>query len=117
MYLFNYVDNIIDGLIAAGTIEPPFEGIINIGSNQEIAIRDLVRKIHEFTSSESELRIGALAYRPTEIWRMCAANSQAEELLGWKSKISFDEGLKRTVEWFKHYLAVFYDPSSQINQL
>jgi nucleoside-diphosphate-sugar epimerase len=114
---FNYVDNIIDGLIAAGTTDSPFEGIINIGSNQEISIRELVTTIHTLTSSQSELRIGALDYRPTEIWRMCADNNRAEQILGWKPRITFEEGLKRTIDWFRKYLAVFYNSSSPINQL
>ena len=114
---FNYVENLIDGFLAVSEVEPAFEGVINIGCNQEIAIRDLVIKIHTLTASRSELRIGALAYRPTEIWRMCADNTRAKELLGWEPKISFDEGLRRTIAWFKHYLDVFYNGASALNQL
>jgi nucleoside-diphosphate-sugar epimerase len=114
---FNYVENIIDGFIAASQTESIFEGVINIGSNQEIAICDLVKKIHRLTGSKSEIRIGALEYRPTEIWRMCAENRLAAQMLGWTPKILFDEGLQLTIEWFQRYLRLFYDPSSQLNQL
>jgi nucleoside-diphosphate-sugar epimerase len=114
---FNYVDNIIDGFIAAAEIESPPAHIINIGSNREIAIRDLVKKIHELCSSASELRIGALPNRPTEIWRMCADNTQAEKVLGWKPRISFEEGLSRTIDWYREYLNVFYNETSVLNHL
>lgn len=114
---FNYVDNIIDGFIAAATVANPPEQIINIGSNREIAICDLVRKIHELCGSKSELRIGALPNRPTEIWRMCADNNEADKVMGWKPVVSFEEGLQRTIDWYRKYLAVYYDSSSALNRL
>jgi UDP-glucose 4-epimerase len=114
---FNYVDNIIDGFVAVAEIDLPPEHVINIGSNREIAIRDLVHQIHQFSGSESELRIGALPNRPTEIWRMCADNSRASQLLGWKPVIGFEEGLRRTIDWYRKYLDVYYGSSSPLNLL
>jgi UDP-glucose 4-epimerase len=114
---FNYVDNIVDGFIAAASVEEAPEEVVNIGANEEIAIRDLVKKIHALSNSASELRIGALPNRPTEIFRMRAANSRAEELLGWTPKVSFDEGLERTISWFRRYLELFYSPSSPLCEL
>lgn len=114
---FNYVDNIIDALIICGEIDDIKEEAINIGSLQEIAICDLARKIHKLSNSKSELRIGALPDRPTEIWRMCADYKCAEKVLGWRPELSFDEGLERTIDWFRKYINVFYDPSSSLNSL
>jgi len=114
---FNYIDNIVDGFIAAAVVENVPDEVINIGSNQEIAIRDLVKKIHELTESESDLQIGALENRPTEIWRMCSDNTRAKNLLHWEPKIPFEDGLKNTIEWYKKYVAAFYNPSSELNQL
>ncbi len=108
---FNYVDNIIDAFVmVAGMSAPPADQVVNIGSNREIAIRDLVRRIHEATGSKSELRIGHLPNRPTEIWRMCADNERAVELLGWTPQVTFEEGLERTVAWHRRYLDVFINP-------
>ena len=59
-------------LFYAAEKSPVPDQVINIGNNREIAICDLVHKIHELSESKSELRIGALENRPTEIWRMCA---------------------------------------------
>lgn len=114
---FNYVDNIVDGFMAIAQADPPPEQVINIGSNREIAIRDLVQQIHKLSGSRSELRVGALPNRPTEIWRMCADNTRAAELLGWKPNVSFEEGLVRTIDWYKKYLDVYYGPSSPLNGL
>ncbi|MBD3306019.1 NAD-dependent epimerase/dehydratase family protein [candidate division KSB3 bacterium] len=114
---FNYVENIIDGFIPASQTPSIFERIINIGSHQEIAICDLVKKIHSLTASKSDLRIGALEYRPTEIWRMCADTSSAQQVLDWTPKISFETGLQHTIEWYRTYLDVFYSRDSPLNQL
>jgi len=114
---FNYIDNIVDGFIAAANVSKVPDGAVNIGSGQEISIRDLVKKIHKMSGSESELRIGSLPHRPTEIWRMRADNVRARRILGWKPKVSFDDGLMRTVEWFRRYLGVFYNPASPLNRL
>ncbi len=114
---FNYVDNVVDAFLKAAEIKSPPEEVINIGSGQEISVRDLVKKIHKLSGSRSELRIGSLPNRPTEIWRMCAANKRAEYALKWKPGVSFDEGLKRTIEWYRGYLNVFYKPSSPLNLL
>ena len=113
---FNYVDNIIDGLLLAVEAEP-FDGVINLGSNRAISIADLVKRIYKICQSESELRIGALPYRPTEIWNMCADNEKAMKYLKWSPKINLEDGLIKTVEWFNRYLAVFYDKNSLLNRL
>lgn len=113
---FNYVDNIVDGFIAAAT-GASYDGVVNLGCGEEIAIRDLVQRIHDATESSSELCIGALPTRPTEIWRMSADATRAQEALGWTPAVSFDDGLARTIEWYRRYLAVYSDAQSALNQL
>ncbi|OLE54022.1 MAG: hypothetical protein AUG51_10385 [Acidobacteria bacterium 13_1_20CM_3_53_8] len=101
---FNYVGDIVEALIKAARYEGRMEGAINIAAGEEVAIRDLVKKIAELTSTSSKLEIGALPYRPTEIWRMYADNMRAKEILDWRPYMSLDEGLKLTIEWFRQYL-------------
>ncbi|MBF0343289.1 MAG: GDP-mannose 4,6-dehydratase [Nitrospirae bacterium] len=98
---FNYIDNQIDGLILSVEKDASVGEIINVGAAEEISIRDLIRKIHTMTESKSELRIGAMKYRPTEIWRMYCDNQRARDILDWIPKVKFDEGLSRTITWFK----------------
>jgi len=114
---FNYVDNQVEALIRAAEVTPAFEEVLNIGSCHEVAICDLVRKVHALCESKSELRIGALPHRETEIWRMFSDYQRAEAVLGWKPQVSFDEGLKRTVEWHRRSLDLYYNPQSALNQL
>ena len=114
---FNYIENIIKGFLLMAQVEPIPDEVINVGSGEEIAIRDLVKMIHKLCDSNSELRIGSISNRPTEIWRMFADNQRAQDLLDWKPSVPFEEGLKKTILWFKKYLDVYYAPSSSLNQL
>lgn len=100
---FNYVDNIIDGLVLAASHPGQVEGVMNLAGGEEIAIRDLVNKIAALTETRSKIEIGALPYRPTEIWRMFADSSRARETLGWEPRIRLEEGLAKTVSWFREY--------------
>lgn len=114
---FNYVSNLVDGFILTGEKKSALGKVINLGSDTEISVKELATKIHKFTNSKSELKIGALNYRPTEIWRMRASNKKAEEILGWRPKIDFDTGLKMTIDWFKKYRELFEDKNSVLSRL
>ena len=113
---FNFVDNLVDAFLSGGEAKA-WDGPVNVGSNNPIAICDLARKIHELSNSESDLRIGALPNRPTEIWNMCADSRRGRELLGWQPKVSFDEGLRITIDWFRQYIEVFYTMDSGLSRL
>ena len=113
---FNYIDNIIDGILFLDrkiqhSLEP-----INIGSNKPIKIKILVQKIHKFSKSSSRLKIGFLNYRPNEIWKM-QANNKFLVSKGWKSKISFDEGLKKTIEWYKNFYDLYLSKKGTFKNL
>lgn len=100
---FNYVSNIVDGLISAGSHSGEINGAVNIAAGEEVSIRDLVTKIAKLTGTQAKIEIGALPYRPTEIWRMYADSTRASEMLGWKPEVNLEEGLKLTIEWFREY--------------
>ena len=102
---FNYVSDIVDGLIRAAEHKGRVDGPINIAAGREVPICDLVRTIAKITNTKSKVEIGAIPYRPTEIWRMYADSSRSRKLLGWKPKVSLEDGLKLTVDWFREHLA------------
>lgn len=102
---FNFVTNLTDGMIMAAQHPDEIEGPMNIAGGEEVAVRDLVRKIAEITATRSRIEIGALPYRPNEIWRMRGDCTRIGKLLGWKPKVSLEEGLKITVDWFRDQIA------------
>ena len=106
---FNYIDNIIDGILKVSEKVKHSDKPINIGSNSPIKIKNLVRKIHSLTRSKSRLKIGAIRYRPNEIWKMQAENKFIVKNIGWKPLIKFEEGLKISVHWYKNFTKQYFN--------
>lgn len=98
---FCYVDDLIEGMVRMMNCEG-FTGPVNIGNPEEYTILDLARKIIAMTDSKSKIVYKPLpsddpAQRQPDI-------TLAGEKLGWKPTVSVDEGLKRTIEYFKKEL-------------
>jgi UDP-glucose 4-epimerase len=98
---FNFVTNLADGMVLAAQHQGQIEGPMNLAGGEEVAIRDLVHKIVALTNSKSRVELGALPYRPNEIWRMRGDGTRAQQLIGWKPKVNLEEGLKITIDWFR----------------
>ena len=101
---FNYVDNIIEAMLLTSSKLKNFDRPINIGSNKPIKIKNLVKKIHLLTNSKSKLKIGKINYRPNEIWEMQADNKFLINKIKWKPKVSFDQGLKISINWYRRFI-------------
>ena len=114
---FNYVTNLVDGFLLAAQQETALGQLINIGSGDEISIRDLITTIHRETNSSSQLNFGALPNRDTEIWRMGADNARAKQLLNWEPTVSFLEGIRKTIEWYELYINEYLNEKSALNRL
>lgn len=102
---FNYVTNLVDGMLLAAEHPDPPEGPINLAGGEEIAIRDLAHRVVELTGSDSRLEIGAFPYRPNEILRMCGDSTLARQALGWSPRVNMDEGLRITIGWYRDQIA------------
>ena len=106
---FTYIDDTIDGFIKTVEREGILGEAINIGSNIEISIGDLIEKIKSITGKEVEVKTEEVRVRPkkSEVLRLCADNSKARELLGWEPKTSLDEGLKSTIAWISENIELY----------
>tara|TARA_B100000945_G_scaffold152224_1_gene122134 strand:- start:2021 stop:3001 length:981 start_codon:yes stop_codon:yes gene_type:complete len=104
---FNFIENIIDGILLIGKKSNFNNTPINLGSNKPVKIKNLIKIIHYLTNSQSSLKIGALKYRPNEIWKMQANNKFAKNVLGWKPRVDFKDGLKITINWYKNFLRMY----------
>jgi UDP-glucuronate decarboxylase len=99
---FCYVDDLVDGLVRMMECED-FIGPVNLGNPDEYTILDFAKKIVAMTGSRSKIVHKPLpsddpTQRQPDI-------SLAGEKLGWKPKVSVDEGLKKTIEFFKKELS------------
>ncbi len=101
----NFVSNTADGFIKAA--EAPREKVlgqtINLGTNREISVGELARKIVAIVGRKVEIVTEDQRLRPvkSEVERLLADNRLAKELLGWEPKVSFEDGLLQTVDWLK----------------
>jgi len=95
---FLYVDDAAEGIIrAAEVMDDPTP--INLGAGFEITIKDLVELIVKLTGFKG--RIEWDATKPDGQPRRCLDTSRAAKLLDWRAKVGFEEGLKRTIEWYR----------------
>jgi dTDP-glucose 4,6-dehydratase len=103
---FNFVKDTVAGFIAALNSERGLGEAINIGSNFEISIGDTAQLIAEVMNADIEFVADEARMRPqnSEVERLCAANTKAAQLFGWKPNYGGREGFKRglieTVQWF-----------------
>jgi GDP-L-fucose synthase len=74
---------------------------VNIGAGFEITIKDLVTKIVKFTGFKGEIRWDPS--KPDGQPRRRLDVSRAKKLFGFEAQMPFDEGLKRTIEWYKNH--------------
>ena len=96
---FCYVTDQIEGLLKLAFSEEAKEDVVNIGGDDEITILELAKLVQELTNSSSEIDFHLL---PKEDPRKRKPDiTKAKMLLNWKPKIELEEGLKRTIEWFK----------------
>jgi GDP-L-fucose synthase len=95
---FLYVDDAAEGILrAAETMDDPRP--VNLGTGMEITIRDLVELIARLTGFGG--RIEWDASKPDGQPRRCLDTNRAREWFGWQAEVGFEEGLRRTIEWFR----------------
>ncbi len=102
---FTYVSDTIDGIHAA-MVRPEANGeVLNIGSQEEITILDLAKRIKRLSNTPGELKIEFIPYqsfaggRYEDVMRRVPDTRLSERLLGVKARVPVDEGLARTIEW------------------
>lgn len=95
---FCYVSDLVEALVKLMK-EPEFRGPVNLGNPEEFTILELAEKILKLTHSRSNI-----VYKPLpadDPSRRCPDISLAREKLSWQPKITLEEGLIKTIEYFK----------------
>jgi NAD dependent epimerase/dehydratase len=102
----NYVDNTVDGFLAVASHPAAVGEVINVGSGREIAIGDLARLIVKLVGSASDVVEDAQRIRPanSEVERLLCSHAKAKELLGWEPRVGLEDGLQRSIAWFRDHL-------------
>jgi len=97
---FTYVGDLVDGLLRAGFYESAIGEEFNLASGKETKIIDLARMINEKLDNK-----GGIKFVQKRKWdtkkRLLASYEKAKRLIGYEPKMSFEEGLDKTINWFK----------------
>jgi UDP-glucuronate decarboxylase len=99
---FCYVDDLVDGLIALMNTPDDVTGPINLGNPGEFTMTELATKVLKIVGND-----GSIEHRPLpsdDPVRRRPDIDKARELLGWSPTVGLDEGLERTVEYFRELL-------------
>jgi GDP-L-fucose synthase len=100
---FLYVEDAAEGILLAAERYDASDPV-NLGSGMEISIKDLVYLIARLTGFEGEIIWDTS--KPDGQPRRCLDTSKAERLFGFRARTPFEEGLRKTIEWYKSRLDV-----------
>jgi UDP-glucuronate decarboxylase len=96
---FCYVDDLIDGLVRLMDAGDDLTGPVNLGNPSEFTIAELAEKVMALTGSKAKFENRPLpADDPTQ---RCPDISLARATLAWEPTVTLDDGLKKTIEFFK----------------
>ncbi len=99
---FCYITDLVEGLVRMMASGPEVNGPVNLGNPGEFTIQHLAESVIRLTGSESGIVHKALP--SDDPVRRRPDISLAEKLLGWKPTVPLEEGLKKTIEYFKQEL-------------
>jgi len=99
---FCYVDDMIDGLIRLMNTGDDFTGPVNLGNPEEYSILELAEAIIRLTGSKSRIVFKPLP--PDDPRQRCPDITLARKVLNWQPTTPLEEGLKRTIEYFRNLL-------------
>jgi len=109
---FTYVSDIAGGILMAGSADKAVGETINLGSGCEITINDLARQVAEVVGRPDAV-VTHDNPRPGDVLRLFADTTKAHQLLGFKSKVTFLEGLAKLKDW---YLSLGQPPEVLLEQ-
>lgn len=97
---FTYVEDLVDGLLRAGYYEKAIGEEFNLASGKETKIIDLAEMINKAIGSKAGMNFVSKRKWDTKN-RLLASIEKAEELVGYKPKTEFKQGLANTIKWFE----------------
>lgn len=101
-----YIDDAVEAYLMLGAISSvklEHNRIFNFGAGTPVAVRDIITTIGKLTGDKIEI-VKIKEDREGEITDQYVSWEKASRVLGWKPKSSLDEGLRRTIAWYKEYL-------------
>jgi len=95
-----YVSDVVNGLVALAESSNVDGATVDLGSGSLVSIREIVQQLAKVIGNGIEPEFGALPDRPMEPTRT-AQTADALARIGWKPQVTLQEGLQRTVDWYR----------------
>lgn len=103
---FNFVKDTVKGFMTIAEHENTIGQEINIATQQEISIGEMANKVIELINPNARVVCDQERLRPekSEVNRLLGANAKIRQLTGWQPQVTFEEGLRITIDWIKENL-------------
>lgn len=100
---FNYVKDTVRGFVQLAECDRAQGQVVNIGSNSEISIGDLVKTIFKLMDSNARIKVEGERIRPqkSEVERLVCDNTKIKELTGYTPEYTLERGLGETIDWIE----------------
>jgi UDP-glucose 4-epimerase len=100
-----YVGDVADAFVAAAVAEDAAHASVDVGTGTACSIRSLVDRVVELIDPVFLPAFGAIEDRPLEQIRVADVGTAAQAI-GWRPRVALDEGLRRTVDWYRQQVEV-----------
>eukprot|EP00540_Astrosyne_radiata_P013437 CAMPEP_0116840094 /NCGR_PEP_ID=MMETSP0418-20121206/10142_1 /TAXON_ID=1158023 /ORGANISM="Astrosyne radiata, Strain 13vi08-1A" /LENGTH=394 /DNA_ID=CAMNT_0004470299 /DNA_START=48 /DNA_END=1232 /DNA_ORIENTATION=+ len=95
---YTYIDDIVDGIVRSIDRPHKYE-IFNLGKGSGTSLSEFIGLVQKHTGKKARIKV--MPDQPGDVPYTCADVGKAQRLLGYKSKITFEEGIRRTAKWYK----------------
>jgi nucleoside-diphosphate-sugar epimerase len=99
---FTYVDNVVEANLLAARAKKTAGEVINIACGKAITVNEIIDMINEFTGRK--VKPIYTAPRPGDVKHSLADISLAKKLIGFTPKVSFRQGLEKSIDWYRKNL-------------
>jgi len=113
---YTYISDIVDGVLRSIDRPYPYQ-VFNLGKGNGTSLNEFISIVEKHTGKRAVIR--QLPDQPGDVPYTCASVEKAKVLLGYEATVSFEEGIRRTVDWYRsaHGKEVRIEPETQANGL
>ena len=97
---FCYVDDVVDAIILSLTRKNALGKVFNIGSGKPISVKFIINKISKIIK-QGKPQFNKIPFRKNENLKLYPSINRANKVLGWKPKTNLDQGLVKTINYYK----------------
>ncbi len=107
---FNYVDDVVEALLLAATVEAAVGAVMNLGSNETIGLADLAAMLVEIHGSGEWRLVPFPADRKAiDIGDYYSDFSKARSTLGWQPEVALRQGLRRSIDYYSEHGSAYWE--------